>query len=105
MGRQRRVYRPVRNSFPEDFPARLLRFKERSGHSWRSLAHRLGVQPKLLRAWRSGVVPSSIHLFHLLALADRMGLRNVLLYPENSGYKAPDSHATEDDVTEVLLPQ
>ena len=95
MGRQRRVYRPVRNLFPEDFPERLARFKERSGLSWRSMAHSLGVQPKLLRAWRSGVVPGSTHLFHLLQLADRLEMMNLLMCAERDAQESGGRDAFE----------
>lgn len=80
MGRQRRVHRPVKHVFPQDFPMRLELFKEASGHSWRSMARTLGVKPKVLRAWRSGVVPGSTHLFCLLTLADGLGFRDILMY-------------------------
>lgn len=105
MGRQRRVYRQVRNSFPEDFPARLVTFKERSGLSWRSLAHKLGVQPKLLRAWRNGVVPGSTHLFHLLALADRMGLMDLLMSPEGDAHEFGERDAAEGITADQLHPR
>ncbi len=82
MSRQRRIHRPVTPVFPQDFPARLERFKAAGGFSWRSLAHRLGVTPYRLREWRRGTVPSSTHLFVLLTLADQCGLRELLMRPE-----------------------
>ena len=102
MGRQRRVYRPVRDSFPEDFPERLVRFKERAGLSWRSLARQMGVQPKLLRAWRSGVVPGSTHLFNLLALADGMGLMDLLVRAHSDAYDLEEGFGVEGDAGEGL---
>ncbi len=87
MGRQRRVHRPVQFDFPEDFPQRLERFKAAGGMTWRSLARRLGVSPHRLRQWRRGAAPDSAHLFLLLTLADRMGLRSMLMRPETD---APD---------------
>ena len=87
MGRQRRVHRPVQFDFPEDFPQRLEQFKAAGGMTWRSLARRLGVSPHRLREWRRGAVPGSTHLFLLLTLADRMGLRGTLMRPETD---APD---------------
>ncbi len=82
MGHQRLVYRPVAHAFPQKFPTRLERFKTAGGFSWRSLARRLGVTPYRLREWRRGTVPSSTHLFVLLALADRLGLRELLMCPD-----------------------
>ena len=82
MGRQRRIHRPITPVFPPDFPARLERFKAAGGFTWRSLARRLGVSPYRLREWRRGTVPSSTHIFVLLALAERMGLRETLMCPE-----------------------
>lgn len=84
MGVQRRIHRPVRFVFPEDFSLRLARFKEASGMSWSSLARFLAVSPYRLREWRfKGVAPDPAHLFHLLTLAESMGLRDqVLMYPE-----------------------
>ena len=84
VGVQRRIHRPARSVFPEDFPERLVRFKEASGMSWRSMAQLLGVSPYRLREWRSkGVIPGSAHLFCLLTLAESMGLRDgVLMCPD-----------------------
>ena len=84
MGVQQRVHRPVEFDFPEDFPDRLMRFKEASGLSWRALARLLGVRPHRLRQWRErGVVPSPTHLLLLLTLADGMGLRDgILMRPD-----------------------
>ncbi len=83
MGVQRRVHRRVVFDFPHDFPQRLALFKEASGLCWRAIARLLGVQPHRVRAWRQGVVPSAAHLFLLLTLAERMGLRDgVLMLPE-----------------------
>ena len=93
MGRQRRVHRPVRFDFPEDFPQRLERFRAAGGMTWRSLARCLGVSPHRLREWRKGAAPGSTHLFLLLTLADRMGLRGTLMRPETdapAGWTGPE---------------
>ena len=80
MGVQRKVHRRETLVFPEDFPQRLVRFKEASGMSWRSLARLLAVSPYRLREWRmKGVVPDATHLFCLLTLAETLGLRDGLL--------------------------
>lgn len=51
--------------------------------TWRSMAQLLGVSAYRLRQWRlKGVVPGSTHLFHLLTLAESMGLRDrVFMIP------------------------
>ena len=84
MGTQQRVHRPFECVLPADFPERLVRFKEASGMTWRSLARLLGVSPYRLRQWRKmGVAPSPAHLFLLLTLAEGMGLRDgILMCPE-----------------------
>ena len=69
-------------TFPDDFKDRLVRFKEASGLSWKSLAKQLGVKPHRLREWRRGVTPSTTNLIHLLGLAERLGLGNELLLGE-----------------------
>ncbi len=57
---------------PEDFPARLDRFKEASGLTWDGLAGCLGVDPRQLQRWRAGTKPSGDGLFALLLLAARI---------------------------------
>ena len=98
MGRQRRVHRPVEYDFPEDFPRRLERFRAEAGLTWRSLARCLGVSPYRIREWRRGTVPGSTHLFFLLTLADKLGLRGILMCPDmdmpedRTGPGRPSSH-------------
>ena len=84
LGVQRRVNRPVRLVFPEDFPQRLDRFKEASGMSWRRLALLLGISTYRLREWRfRRVIPGSAHLFCLLTIAEALELRDgVLMCPD-----------------------
>ena len=82
MGRQRRIYQPVYYEFPRDFPDRLGRFKKETGLTWNALARRLGVNPYRLREWRRGTVPDSTNLFILLTLAEKLGLRGILMCPE-----------------------
>ena len=48
MGRQQWLYRLEPSRFPEDFPQRLVRFKEAAGFSWRGLAARMGLLHLLL---------------------------------------------------------
>ena len=76
-------HRPFEFEFPPDFSDRLTRFKEASGLSWRAIARMLGVSPSRLRQWRNkGVLPSIDHLFLLLLVAERMGIREILLWHE-----------------------
>ena len=49
--------------------------------SWRALSKELGVKPYRLREWRRGVIPNTPHLIHLLGLAERLGLGEVLVRP------------------------
>ena len=44
MPRQRTNYLRDTKGFPEDFPQRLVRFKEESGLSWAEVRRRLGVE-------------------------------------------------------------
>ena len=76
-------HRPFEFEFPTDFGERLTHFKEASGLSWRAIARMLGVSPSRLRQWRNkGVFPSIDHLFLLLLIAERIGLREILMYHE-----------------------
>lgn len=99
---QRKVHRHAKFVFPGDFPERLVRFKEASGMSWRSMAQLLGVSPYRLREWRfKGVVPGSAHLFNLLTLADRIGLRDgVLMCPDRDIPTACDCTPLGDKVSD-----
>lgn len=71
----------VGDGFPEDFGERLEQFMRVSGLGPRPLGRLLGVSSYRIREWRRGVVPSWGHLSRLLALAEDMGLREVLLCP------------------------
>ena len=64
----RRVY-----VIPDDFPRRLVRFKEVSELSWAELARRLETSGLNQRRWRAGVRPHQQHLMALLYLADQLG--------------------------------
>lgn len=71
----------IRNTydFPDDFPQRLVRFKEASGLSWAELARRLGTFPLTVRRWwKLGVRPNTRHMMALLELAEEMGLVHLL---------------------------
>ena len=79
MGRQRWVYRRDRSRFPLDFPERLEGLRDAAGLSWRGLARRLRVDPRMMRRWRTGTRPDPGHLYALFNLADEMGLLHLLL--------------------------
>jgi len=92
MGRRRKTHRRVSFDFPADFPARLERFREAGGLSWRSLARLLGVSPYRIREWRRGAAPGSSQLFLLLTLAERLGLLETLMCAERD---TPDAWAEQ----------
>ena len=63
MGRQKQVYHPTRQEFPEDFPERLERFKDDAGLSWRGLARHLRLgrpQRAALAEWDEAVLGTSL---------------------------------------------
>ncbi|MCY4616078.1 MAG: helix-turn-helix transcriptional regulator [Chloroflexi bacterium] len=76
------VYRPVVSDLPDDFGERIEEFRVASGLSVRSLARLLGVSPHRLREWRRGVAPASGHLYALITIAEAMGLRGILVRPD-----------------------
>ena len=82
MSTQTRVYRPVVSDLPDDFGERIEEFRVASGLGVRSLARLLGVAPYRLREWRRGVAPSSGHVFAMLTIAEVMGLRGILIRPD-----------------------
>ena len=85
MGRHKWVYRVEPCHFPEDFPRRLVAFKEAAGFSWRSLARELCADIRLLKRWRNGVKPDSAYLVALFGLAARQGLLHLLLPEAEEG--------------------
>ena len=77
--RQQYVYRIEPEVFPGDFPARLDRFRQAAGFTWRGLARELKVNARTVRRWRAGTRVGSGHLVSLFALAARLGLLHYLL--------------------------
>ena len=74
MPRQRIGYNILTYEFPDDFPKRLMRFKDASGLSWSELARRLGVYRHTVWRWKEGLaLPSHQHRRALMALAAGMG--------------------------------
>ena len=79
MPRQRIHHNRITYVFPEDFPRRLVRFKEESGLSWAEIARLIGTFPLTVRRWRKlGVRPNTQHLMALLDLAEDKGLVHLL---------------------------
>ena len=78
MPRQRIHHSRVTYDFPEDFPARLERFREESGLSWAEITRRLGTYPYTVMRWRTrGVCPSTRHMMALMKLAGDLGLGDL----------------------------
>ena len=78
MPRQRTHHSRITYVFPEDFPQRLVRFKEESGLSWAELHRRLGADPETIRRWRDkGVRPSTQYYAALLVVSDSFGLGHL----------------------------
>ena len=78
MPRQRNNYSRRTYAFPDDFPQRLVWFKEESGLPWAELNRRLGTDPHTIRRWRDeGVRPSVRHFAALLNLANDLGLGHL----------------------------
>ena len=62
MPRQRTHHSRRTYVFPDDFPQRLVRFKEESGLSWAELNSRLDIHPETMRRWRDkGGVQHAAH--------------------------------------------
>ena len=54
---------------PEDFPARLIAFKETTGLSWNGFAECVGVDSKQVFRWRAGTEPCGGAMLSLVRLA------------------------------------
>ena len=86
----RRIY-----DFPDDFPQRLVRFKEESGLSWAEIARRLGTYPYTVGRWRKkGMLPSTRHMMALLMLAHSLGLDNLFT---EQGVLRPQRPETQEE--------
>ena len=78
MPRQRTHHSRRTYVFPDDFPERLVRFKEESDLPWAEIARRLGTYPHTVkRWWKEGVRPHFRHQMALLDLADDLGLGHL----------------------------
>lgn len=96
MSTRTKVHPPLVSDLPDDFGERIEEFRVASGLGVRSLARLLGVSPHRVREWRRGIAPSSEHLFALVTVADAMGLKGVLVRPDQDlptgfGLHAPPS--------------
>ena len=77
MPRQRIQHSRRTYDFPDDFPERLVRFRE---ESWAEANRRLDTDPETVRRWRDkGVRPSTRHMMALVALANSLGLDHIPL--------------------------
>ena len=80
MPRQRTHHSRRTYVFPDDFPERLVRFKEESDLPWAEIARRLGTYPHTVkRWWKEGVRPHFRHQMALLDLADDLGLGHLFI--------------------------
>ncbi|MXW23562.1 MAG: helix-turn-helix transcriptional regulator [Chloroflexi bacterium] len=93
MSTRMRMHRPLVSDLPDDFGERIEEFRVASGLGVRPLARLLGVQPYRLREWRRGVAPSSGHLHALVTIAEAMGLKGVLVRPDQDLPTGFDVHA------------
>ena len=78
MPRQRINYFRDTYVFPQDFPQRLVRFKEESDLPWAEIARCLGTYPHTVWRWKEGLGrPNAQHMMALLKLADDHGLGHL----------------------------
>ena len=78
-------YNPAISKLPEDFSERLNRVREAAGLTWGGLSRELQARNNTVLRWHQGTAqPSSGYLFHLVLLADSLGLLEILLYPESN---------------------
>ena len=78
MPRQRIHHSRITYDFPDDFPERLERFKEKSGLTWAEIARRLDIHHETIRRWRNGrALPSMRNMMALVALARPLGLADL----------------------------
>ena len=76
MPRQRIHHSRKTYDLPDDFPQRLVRFKEESGLSWAELNRRLDIHHETMRRWRDKGVrarPSMRNMMALLAAGELAG--------------------------------
>ena len=78
MPRHRIQHSRITYVFPNDFPDRLVRFKEESGLSWSEIARRIGTYPHTVWRWKAGKArPNTEHMMALLEVAEDLGLRRL----------------------------
>ena len=78
MPRQHTKYIRDTYDFPDDFPQRLVRFKEKSGLPWAEIARRLGTYAHTVWRWKEGLgLPNVRHMMALLDLANDLGLGHL----------------------------
>ena len=108
MPRQRTHHSRRTYVFPDDFPERLVRFKEKSDLPWAEIARRLGTYPHTVkRWWKEGVRPHFRHQMALLDLADDLGLGHLFTdwsIRRETGNGTPGSAGGERSAARVLRP-
>ena len=79
MPRQRIHHTRETHGFPDDFPERLVRFKEESKLPWAEINRRLGTHPETVRRWRDKDVRPNVEHYAALLLkeADSLGLGHL----------------------------
>ena len=66
-GKRIEDFRPA--AWPEDFPQRLERLNQLAGLSWKEFAERLGIKDDRVTEWRTGTIPTSGEVWHIMRLA------------------------------------
>ena len=94
--RQRIQHSRRTDDFPDDFPQRLVRFREVSRMPWAEIARRLGAGPKTVRRWhKHGVRPNAHYLLALQDLAKGRGLGHLFTV-RATPYQTVESEGRED---------
>ena len=96
MPRQRIQHSRRTYDFPDDFPQRLVRFREISRMPWAEIARRLGAGPKTVRRrHKHGVRPNAHYLLALQNLAKSRGLGHLFTV-RATPYQTVESEGRED---------
>ena len=66
-GKRIEDFRPA--AWPEDFPQRLERLNQLAGLSCKEFAERLGIKDDRVTEWRTGTIPTSGEVWHIMRLA------------------------------------
>ena len=92
MPRQRTDHSRIVYVFPDDFPQRLVRFREVSRMPWAEIARRLGADPETVGRWhKDGVRPNAHYLLALQDLAEGRGLGHLFTVRATPAYQTAES--------------